>query len=37
MLRLALPGSDQGFLRYWPSNAGAALWNAAPSQVGTVK
>jgi ABC-2 type transport system permease protein len=31
LLRLALPGSDQGFLRFWPSNAGDALWNAALS------
>jgi ABC-type transport system involved in multi-copper enzyme maturation permease subunit len=31
LLRLALPSSDQGFLRLMPSNAGGALWNAALS------
>jgi ABC-type transport system involved in multi-copper enzyme maturation permease subunit len=31
LLRLALPSSDQGFLRFMPSNAGGALWNAALS------
>jgi ABC-2 type transport system permease protein len=31
LLRLALPASDQGFLRFMPSNAGGALWNAALS------
>jgi ABC-2 type transport system permease protein len=29
--RLALPQSDQGFLRFMPSNAGGALWDAALS------
>jgi ABC-2 type transport system permease protein len=31
LLRLALPQSDQGFLRFLPSNAGGALWDAALS------
>jgi hypothetical protein len=31
LLRIALPGSDQGFLRFLPSNAGGALWDAALS------
>lgn len=31
LLRIALPSSDQGFLRLMPSNAGDALWNAALS------
>jgi ABC-2 type transport system permease protein len=31
LLRIALPASDQGFLRFLPSNAGGALWNAALS------
>jgi ABC-2 type transport system permease protein len=31
LLRLALPPSDQGFLRFMPSNAGGALWDAALS------
>jgi ABC-2 type transport system permease protein len=31
LLRLALPASDQGFLRFLPSNAGGALWDAALS------
>jgi len=31
LLRLALPSSDQGFLRLLPSNAGGALWNASLS------
>jgi ABC-2 type transport system permease protein len=31
LLRLALPSSDQGFLRLMPSNAAGALWNAALS------
>jgi ABC-2 type transport system permease protein len=31
LLRLALPLSDQGFLRFMPSNAGGALWDAALS------
>jgi ABC-2 type transport system permease protein len=31
LLRIALPGSDQGFLRFMPSNAGSALWDAALS------
>jgi ABC-type transport system involved in multi-copper enzyme maturation permease subunit len=31
LLRLALPQSDQGFLRFMPSNAGGALWDAALS------
>lgn len=29
LLRILLPASDQGFLRFLPSNAGGALWNAA--------
>jgi ABC-2 type transport system permease protein len=31
LLRLALPQSDQGLLRFLPSNAGGALWDAALS------
>ena len=31
LFRLALPGSAQGFLRFLPSNAGGALWDAALS------
>ena len=31
LLRIALPASDQGFLRFLPSNAGGALWDAALS------
>ena len=31
LLRLALPPSSQGFLRFMPSNAGGALWDAALS------
>jgi len=31
LFRIALPASDQGFLRFLPSNAGGALWNAALS------
>ena len=31
LLRIALPQSDQGFLRFMPSNAGGALWDAALS------
>jgi ABC-2 type transport system permease protein len=31
LLRLALPQSDQGFLRFLPSNAGGAVWDAALS------
>ena len=31
LLRIALPESDQGFLRFMPSNAGGALWDAALS------
>jgi hypothetical protein len=31
LLRLALPQGDQGFLRFLPSNAGGALWDAALS------
>jgi ABC-2 type transport system permease protein len=31
LLRLALPAGDQGFLRFLPSNAGGALWDAALS------
>ena len=31
LFRIALPASDQGFLRFLPSNAGGALWDAALS------
>ena len=31
LFRLALPQGDQGFLRFMPSNAGGALWDAALS------
>ena len=31
VFRIALPASDQGFLRFLPSNAGGALWDAALS------
>ena len=31
LLRIALPANDQGFLRFLPSNAGGALWDAALS------
>jgi ABC-2 type transport system permease protein len=31
LFRIALPASDQGFLRFLPSNAGDALWGAALS------
>jgi ABC-2 type transport system permease protein len=31
LLRIALPAGDQGFLRFLPSNAGGALWDAALS------
>lgn len=31
LFRIALPAGDQGFLRFLPSNAGGALWDAALS------